>query len=284
MEQLGEQFLPGNPIQPEDPQPRVHPQPGEPPMGQANQPVPPVKRMHQHDKMPGGGKLQPPPVIPQPAVHPRRTQDVQNPIGGAIPKQNQSEKPFSSTHQKEKIQVGIASKFPGTTDPTTKPSEGTTTRSTTIPQNRDVAPPIDVSAPNMQRVMALLGKAFSTTSQDERDQAYQKLHDLIILAPRFFSLHDLPIKPEWKTKQADRVFQSALQYRKIREENQRKARTTTSTTTSSIPSNTSTLSSTESRPASSAEGRPTRSTYKAPDIGPTPPVPIERKSRKDPSK
>jgi hypothetical protein len=68
----------------------------------------------------------------------------------------------------------------------------------------------------VQRIMAQMGTTYGTTSTDERNQACQQLHDLILKEPIFFTMDDLPVNPAWKTSLAKSVFDSANKYKLLR--------------------------------------------------------------------
>ena len=103
-------------------------------------------------------------------------------------------------------------------EPKKNPPDGAKAQYPALPQNRNVAPQINVLTPGMRRIMELLGKTHGEISPDERSKINQQLHDLIILEPTFFSINDLPIRRDLLTRDNLRVFQSANKYK---ERNQR---------------------------------------------------------------
>jgi hypothetical protein len=233
-------------------------------VGKDNQQVSPHKCMQDDDKMQERRRPPTPPPVPQPHIHPGGAENVQDAKRGAIPKHHQQKETDQQKENPQKSPIDDSrDKTPKTKPPQSNPAEGKT-----IPQDRHVATQNDVLTQHMQRIMGLMGKAFRETGETERHNAHQQLHDAIILAPLFVTIDDLPIRPEWKTKQAQDVFRSALYHRQRRLESKRQARTKNQ----------------PEKPEQGApeQGRPTRSNTKAPDIPPTPPVPIERQSRKDP--
>jgi len=272
-------------------QPADHPKPAGAPVGKDDQQIPPDKRLQNNDKMPERRRPPSPPAIPQPDLFAGRTKNVQDAERGAIPKHRQQGETTKPNAQKSSIDDQRAR------DQKIESPKGDQTKSKALPQNRNVASPNDVLTQNMQRIVGLLGKAFRETGEAERRETYQQLHDSIILAPVFVTIDDLPIKPEWKTKQAQDVFRSAIYYRNRRLESQRQARAQRQQEqegktplpkepqkggTQGLPKPIPIYEKRAQNTPNPEQGRPTRSTTKAPDIPPTPPVPLERQSRKEP--
>jgi Reverse transcriptase (RNA-dependent DNA polymerase)/RNase H-like domain found in reverse transcriptase/Integrase zinc binding domain/Integrase core domain len=262
------------------------------PMAKTHPSIPPDKRLPEHDKMQGGGKLQTPSIVPPPIVHTRGTQDVSNASGGAVPK-NSTQKPIQTERKNPSTTKEITEPERKETE-SKKPSESDKEPSKTLPQESAMVEKNIIPPQFKQKIMELLGRAIGETSQAKRHEAYQKLHDALIIGPVSISLNDLPLQPgsDWITKSSQDVFKSAAYHRyhrhKKRLEVEAQTRTTSKSASTKTPAPPTTSSEGRATDNKSAQGRPTeqsrptRSNTKAPDIPPTPSVPIERQSRREP--
>jgi len=271
----------------------------------ANEPIPPSKRMSPNDPLHAGGGSPTPHVVPSPAVFAGGTKDVPHPTQSTIPGKDKSQAPVSQTPQEEGAAAHSDSHHSRKMGATSKPSAGTIPKHPSISQKRDVDAPTNVPARDLQRIMGLMGAAFSASSEIQRKQAHQLLHDALIISPVAFNIDDIPVDPTWRSEQTRHVFRSAAHHRRRYHPSStasQPARTQSDADSGrnrkemEVPQTDKGKSEgprrdhpTQGQPGGTTRtphtpdvvSRPTRSNTKAPDIPALPSVPIERQSRKD---
>ena len=187
--------------------------------------IPPNIFVLEPNPMQPGGRFKAQDFIPQPLIQPRGDEDVQNPIRGKIPKKNKPEK--AAPDQPGKAKEGKVQTLPkdnvqqGEGKPNEDPQDGAKAKDPTLPQNRHVAPQVNVLTRGMRQIMELLGKTHGAISPDERSKINQQLHDLIVLEPTFFSIYDLPIDPKCRNIENRRVFLSANKFKREQADKQK---------------------------------------------------------------
>jgi len=256
-----------------------------PSMGPISTQVPPHELMlGTSDVLPGGGP-QSSTTIPQPPLHSGGTTHVPHTQGGAIPKDSQFRKNTlqATSREAHKEEPENAPSKMGTKDqkaPTEQSSTRPQPKSAPLSTGTRMVTPTNVPPEAMRQITQLMGKTIRATDQIKHNETLQQLHDILFLTPGFFTIDDITRDNALKTDECRKVFESANHHKMFHTD-----QTTTRTTDSKADRRTTEKTSARQPGLAQRAGptpaqRTSRSNTKAPDIPPTPSVPIEHQSRR----
>ncbi len=188
-----------------------------------------------------------------------------------------------------------------------QPPQSPQSKSSTLPTGTRMVTSTNVPPETMRQITQLMGKTLATTDTAQRAKTHQQLHDILFLTPGFISIYDVTREDTFQTDEFRKIFESANKF-KGHPTSKTTPRTTSMEPEERAPGETGTPKPTSHQPIPGKDAGPatrkpagptpaqprhaiptpaqrtSRSNTKAPDIPPTPSVPIEHQSRKQPPK